>query len=650
MNPLEADVPSQPGGALRLSQTAVRICALVRSHALALTITALCAGALLWQAREYMPFFVDDSFISLRYAWRLLHGHGLTWTDGERVEGYSDLLWVLLVAVGGLFSKGLIPVGRTLGVSATVLTILAVVHAYRPKRLVDALPALVGGLAIVLTGPVVAWSIGGLEQPLLTALVAWATVLAYRLAEGRAEGRTASLVGVLLGLAAITRPDAALFAVTTSAALLLVTRFDSRVARAVFRMVVIASCFALAQLIFRRVYYGAWLPNTAHVKLALTAARVSQGWEYVGGAEPYLRSLVVLALAAAAVAMTDRTSRRRVAIPLASLVAWTAYVVVIGGDISPARRHLVVSIVLLAMVTAEGVHVLARRGAGARVLAAAVAAFALVMLARAQRDDPEKKHAIDDTWVWTGRDVGRFLSRAFAREKPLVAVDAAGTLPYFAPELPCLDMLGLNDRVIANIHPPDFGTGFVGHELGNGDYILSRKPDLIAFHNSLGDEAPAWRGGKEMKLNPDFVRLYQFVTFEAPGGVRTRLWVRREDGRIGVQRNEGEVVVPGYLFVGPTSVVADMDSAGRVGLRIDDGNRAFFRGVSLPPGRWSARVEASGDIEVSVAMRRWQATADGSPPDEIRFEVGEESVVSILVVAQHGKAHLRRALFQRTPD
>ena len=47
------------------------------------------------QAAWPWPFFSDDAFVSLRYAERLLHGDGLTWTDGERVEGYSNLLWVL---------------------------------------------------------------------------------------------------------------------------------------------------------------------------------------------------------------------------------------------------------------------------------------------------------------------------------------------------------------------------------------------------------------------------------------------------------------------------------------------------------------------------------------------------------------------------
>ena len=53
---------------------------------------------LLLHAFHYMPYMSDDSLIVARYAERLIEGRGLTWTDGERVEGYSNLLWVLLIA------------------------------------------------------------------------------------------------------------------------------------------------------------------------------------------------------------------------------------------------------------------------------------------------------------------------------------------------------------------------------------------------------------------------------------------------------------------------------------------------------------------------------------------------------------------------
>ena len=41
---------------------------------------------------------IDDAFISFRYAENLVHGRGLVFNVGERVEGYSNFLWTVLLA------------------------------------------------------------------------------------------------------------------------------------------------------------------------------------------------------------------------------------------------------------------------------------------------------------------------------------------------------------------------------------------------------------------------------------------------------------------------------------------------------------------------------------------------------------------------
>ena len=43
---------------------------------------------------------LDDAFISFRYAHNLAAGHGLVYNVGERVEGFTNLLWTLLLAGG----------------------------------------------------------------------------------------------------------------------------------------------------------------------------------------------------------------------------------------------------------------------------------------------------------------------------------------------------------------------------------------------------------------------------------------------------------------------------------------------------------------------------------------------------------------------
>ena len=39
----------------------------------------------------------DDAFISFRYAKNLANGSGLVFNSGERVEGYTNFLWTLIL-------------------------------------------------------------------------------------------------------------------------------------------------------------------------------------------------------------------------------------------------------------------------------------------------------------------------------------------------------------------------------------------------------------------------------------------------------------------------------------------------------------------------------------------------------------------------
>ena len=86
------------------------------------TAVVLAACVLGYGIARVWPFFADDAFISLRYAERLLHGHGLTWNDGERVEGYSNLLWTLLCAGLGGLGCDLTFAARGIGIACTLAT------------------------------------------------------------------------------------------------------------------------------------------------------------------------------------------------------------------------------------------------------------------------------------------------------------------------------------------------------------------------------------------------------------------------------------------------------------------------------------------------------------------------------------------------
>src|SRR5438045_1442706 len=58
---------------------------------------AILAG-FAWLTVICSPFVIDDAFISFRYAENLARGHGLVYNPGDYVEGYTNFLWVVIIA------------------------------------------------------------------------------------------------------------------------------------------------------------------------------------------------------------------------------------------------------------------------------------------------------------------------------------------------------------------------------------------------------------------------------------------------------------------------------------------------------------------------------------------------------------------------
>ena len=51
-----------------------------------------------WLRAGQLSWLCDDAFISNRYAENLANGLGLVYNAGERVEGYTNLSWTLMLA------------------------------------------------------------------------------------------------------------------------------------------------------------------------------------------------------------------------------------------------------------------------------------------------------------------------------------------------------------------------------------------------------------------------------------------------------------------------------------------------------------------------------------------------------------------------
>jgi hypothetical protein len=595
-----------------------------------LLIGAVATVSLALRAAWYHPFFADDAFISLRYADRVLSGHVLTWSDDQKVECYSNLLWVLACSALGALGGDLVWAARGLGIVATLAALGAILFAHRRRetRLVALGVVLV---VVAASNPIAIWSIGGLETPLVLALVSWSIAL-LRVAHGEAHDKT---VSVLLGLLALTRPDGVVLTAGILLATILETPRDRRWPQAL-RLSLGSVIAVLAQLAFRLAYYGDWVPNTARVKLLWSPQRLVEGALYLRNGALAHAPLVGLLLAALMIRTESVRARTRLFLLPAGL--WAAYVGTIGGDIFPGHRHFAPVVLLAGWGGVEVLDQLLRRFEGARTWGLVVAVLAASALLQGM--DADGARAKDERWEWDGRTLGLFLKSTFAAEQPTLAVDAAGAVPFYS-RLPAIDMVGLNDRWIAT-HPPDqVGVGFLGHELGDGASVLARHPDFVLLGRPPGEVAFELRSEKQMIETEEFQRDYRALFLEiGDPPLIARLWTRLTSPTIGIRRQGNTVVVPGMFFARGHRTTAVRQADGTLVTVIRAGREARLTNVPLGVGRWTVALNAEGPASIRVAP-----TGEGFAPDGDGFVLSGATAVDVFVAAGVGDVRLLAVSF-----
>jgi len=590
-----------------------------------LFFVGIAVVALALHAWHYLPFIADDALISLRYSQRLIQGHGLSWNPGERVEGYSNLLWILCTSLLGLAGIDLIHAVRILGFVGMSAAICAVLYSYPRRTLSGLLPILLVLLFIPLSAPIAAWAIGGMEQPMVAGLLAWATVLCYApLEQTNPTKRDMLLPGFLFGLLCLTRLDGALFTAAAVAVMLMFGGAWPNRWRVVFALTIFPVLFLLAQVVFRFAYYGEWVPNTALVKLNPSGTHLLDAWHYLrAGAFPLL-PLLLLAAASMVVSFWQNFRRERMFLLCTLAAVWSGYIVLIGGDIFPAWRHFVPLIILLTLMAAIGAEWIAEHSRRLGLATTTAVALLLCVFLILQNRDSENLRAISERWEWDGKVIGTLLKKTFGPSQPLMAIDPAGCLPYWS-ELPALDMLGLNDYYLPRHPPANLGEGPIGHELGDGKYVLDRRPDLIIFLLPTGNDRGYFLSGRQMQEDPRFFRDYTLVRFEGrdPYPVISRIWVRRYSERIGIKRSDDQITVPAFLLNDNPFSVARLGVLDELVVPVSMAQPARIGALQLSNGRWRLDVKASPQparIRVFLSSEVASANAGSAETDRMLLD------------------------------
>lgn len=580
---------------------------------------ALVAAGLGVARAMAQAWLADDAFITFRYARHFAEGLGLVFNPGERVEGYTNFLWAVVLGLGekvGLAAPYL-ATALTLG-SVVAFVLVATAQLRRPGWLPLA-PAL-----LALSLPFIEFATSGLESAPAAVCIGFS---ALWLRDERRRPRAAWWVLV----AGLLRPDHVLF----FGPLLLVQWRAGR--RALAHWFAAVGSWAVWWCL-RWAWYGEFFPNTFHTKSG-GGSYWSQGFIYWQDLALTTQLWVWLPLAALVAAVLVLRGQRPGAFGVYAALGATLfglYVARVGGDFMEYRFGLT-SLTLFAL----WVDVVAARVAQgwARIVAAVVLLMPMGLAPRLLHDGEklfflarESSFYPVSRWVplqdangaWSLGEALATLPDRGAHAPPL-ATGIIGMVGYLT-RIPIIDVYGLTNPLVAK--KPIVTRGRPGHEK------VATTDELLA-------------AGAEWAIDPGWPELADFTRFSIGGatvyalrdtpGVRALGWTPRGQ-------------TPGAQD-SPEWARAFSAAVARMGVSAD--GQAVLRRFALPPpdlfsGQGPFRVhgacEAGARLHVCAGQDfvcengLFDTTASCSKLDESWLLPKDTSAVDLRALAGFGRA------------
>lgn len=507
------------------------------------------AVAVLLSYSVFVRVVAEDAYISFRYAANLVDQGEFVFNMGERVEGYTNTLWTLLLAAAHALQLPLPTCAMWLGVA---FAIGSLVYTYRFVAAYDARAALIAPLLLALCSYHSLWAYLGLEP---TAFGLCILAAFYHL-DRRTAGSSTAKACVWAALAYLFRPEGGLVVIAVAAVTL--RRHRNQLRRVLLPLVMLASV-VMGHELFRLAYYGDVVPNTFHAKASISRETLLHGLAYIldFALHSVATELVVLGT------LLGVLTRTRPSIPADSdraftivLYVYLAYIALVGGDYMGASRFCVPLVPMLVVFTCRIGIPLARRAepaarvaiASALIVYVALSTKALVRELAATSDGDITRIGYMQQYVEDRLRVGRWL-RLNVDGPYRITGSAMGVIPWHLMHAHVIDARGLTDRTVARTAP--VVSSRAGHaRFATDEYLLAQRPELLMHRYAIcADRA----------LNASVRRLatpgYHAVCVAVPG-------MHAADWFCFAKRNDVALDLVGVPP--PGAEVARVDATGRV--------------------------------------------------------------------------------------
>ena len=445
--------------------------------------------------RDIRTVLYDDAAIYLRYAYRIGHGLGFTYNNGDHTDGSSSPLWPLILSPFSAAGLNLETVDR---VSCAVLYGVSFgLASWLVTRLAGILAALLAIIVLAASADYRLEALAGLE-PAGAITIALSALLCF-------SYRREKVGAALLGLAVLYKFDALLLVGPFYLTYTLVRR------RLPIKLGLISFAVVLPWLIFAQIYFGTVIPNDMRVKLTTLSRGTTMNHMWIVNAVRADGDSFFVCLGAICLLFAIRLARSNpeTAVVLGTIVAWpiayaVAYSFINLGAPYPWYKTLlyppiaVASAAVIGLLGREALNLWSRAGpisVGARIACAAIiglGVFAASTTAGRMSNDAETivhGHQEDayEAFEGTRRASGIYLSRI---DKPgQVIQDCFGWIAYENEAESIDETCPLNTRKPVAL--PTWGNnvsypGFVKPVLPSGETLVR------VFASNLGSGGDSW--------------------------------------------------------------------------------------------------------------------------------------------------------------
>ncbi|KDN16710.1 DUF2339 domain-containing protein [Amycolatopsis rifamycinica] len=462
----------------------------------------------------------EDALVTFRYAQNIADGNGPVFNPGERVEGYTNFLWLVLVALPrAAFGADIRTTAVVFGVLAALGCVL--LACFLANRIVVAAtpdgagprPA-IGVAAAVLTaaaGGLAVYGASGSEVPLFVLLV---LAIGYALA-----ARRPVVAGVLVAFAVMTSPEGLVVAALAGLWLAGAALKGKHSWWAPVGYLLGALVFLIPRLAWRATFYRHFLPAPLAAKFGgPLSEHLATGWPYLSGFALAHQGFLLLGLVAAVALVLRRTdaleARALLWLLLVTAAGLAAAAVLIGGDPGPSWRLLAPVPPLLAVAAAGTYGVLTADvvakpsprlvpviACGLAGIAVFVSVFSPEMLERVRN-----WHAHGTELAEIGGWLGDYLPPG-----SVVSAAAPGALAAHGGQLLIIDVLGRTDDHIAREGRHDGGVAT------DYDYVVNGRRPTVAVPADGG-----YDDRQHCAIDPVYAGKYEVATFRRVG---TPYWV-----------------------------------------------------------------------------------------------------------------------------